>query len=321
MKKGLFFPLILFLVFFVNFSFTSPVLATESSNSFVYPSLGVNIPTVSFSKILISGDYLEVNFLGEYITGLYKYLLAISGILAVLMLMIGGIQYVVSPGGGEMGAAKKRITSALTGMVLLFCTYLVLFIINPDLVLFKGLSIQTIPSMPFVAEDDSVTGSIATSLGSIYGDNIGGSGVNKIPTELISDIQAAASTLATKGLSMSIASSFRSVDSQIALINQNCQNPPGSSTCNPKPGRPPTCILKNMDGANCPHTTGRALDIWGVQSGKQCVRLGACLKDMKSCFANPCQYELIKAMRAQGFCVLSNEAWHFEKPKMSSTCN
>ena len=301
----------------------APASTTPTPVTYLSPILNVNIPGVSFSQVLQKGDFIEVNFLGEYITGLYKYLLTISGIFAVLMLVVGGMQYVVSPDGGEVSKAKTRITNALTGLVLLFCVYLILYIVNPDLTVFNGLSIQQIPPAAYVAEDDSVTGTLATDFGTVTASNITGSGVYKIPSELIPSLQAAAASLEASGISLSVASSFRSPESQTALIEKNCQNPPGSSTCNPKAGRPQTCMLIGNNPANCPHTTGRALDIWGVRNGNQCVMQSDCLKSggMSKCFADPCQAALISAMKAQGFCVLSNEAWHFEKPKMSSKCN
>ena len=124
--------------------------ATQTSPvTYLSPILNVNIPGVSFSKVLEDGNYIQVNFLGEYITGLYKYLLAISGIFAVLMLVVGGIQYVIAPGGSETSKAKTRITNALAGMVLLFCTFLILYTVNPELTVFEGLSIKKIPTIEF----------------------------------------------------------------------------------------------------------------------------------------------------------------------------
>jgi D-alanyl-D-alanine dipeptidase len=239
------------------------------------------------------------------------------------MMMVAGLQYIYSPGGAEQAAAKKRITNALTGMVLLFCVYLILFTVNPKMTVFQAISLQVIQPEPYAEEDDVVSGEVATSLGTVSGSNITGAGVSKIPTELISSIEAAAASLEGTGISLSIASSFRSVERQKALIEQNCQNPAGSATCNPKAGKAPTCILKDLNPAKCPHTTGRALDIWGVQNGRQCVIGDNCLKSggMAACFSNPCQAAVIRAMKAQSFCSLSTEAWHFEKPKMSTKCN
>jgi len=55
--------------------------------------------------------------------------------------------------------------------------------------------------------------------------------------------------------------------------------------------------------------------------GGQAITRDQCLRNVTACFDNPYQKKLIAGMRAEGFCVLSIEPWHFEKPKMSSKCN
>jgi len=142
-----------------------------SSTDYISPILSVNIPQISFSKILSEGGYIEVNWLSEYISGMYKFLLSISAIFAVLMLMVGGLQYVASPSGSGAAAAKKRITNALTGMVLLFSVYLILYTVNPKLTAFEGLTIKTIDPILFLetsgpeGEGDAASGS-SSSVGS-----------------------------------------------------------------------------------------------------------------------------------------------------------
>lgn len=142
----------------------SPALTSgTTTKDYIAPVLNVNIPTVSFSKILAEGGYIEVNWLSEYITGLYKFLLGFAAIFAVLMLMIGGLQYVAAPGGSGATAAKKRITNAVTGMVLLFCVYLILYTVNPKMTVFDGLKIKTIDPMIFAItyEDGDMSGSVS----------------------------------------------------------------------------------------------------------------------------------------------------------------
>jgi len=78
--------------------------------------------------------------------GLYTYLKAVfltgiglAGVLAVLMIVIGGIQYIgsgMSPSGKE--DAKDRITSAILGLLLALGAYLILNTINPNLVNFSS---------------------------------------------------------------------------------------------------------------------------------------------------------------------------------------
>ncbi|MFA6132274.1 MAG: NlpC/P60 family protein [Patescibacteria group bacterium] len=151
---------------------TAPTVKRE----YVAPVLSVNIPTVSFSKIFEDNGYIEVNWLSEYITGLYKYLLTISGIFAVFLLMVGGLQYVVSPGGSGQASAKKRMTNALTGMVLLFCVYMILYIVNPKLTVFEGLSIQTIDPVLYIQNSGDSNEALAGSITPPSGVQCTGSG-------------------------------------------------------------------------------------------------------------------------------------------------
>ncbi|OGL66888.1 hypothetical protein A2856_00050 [Candidatus Uhrbacteria bacterium RIFCSPHIGHO2_01_FULL_63_20] len=301
--------------------------------TFVKPTLSFDIPGLKFAEVLQQGDFLEVNFLADYITAVYRMLLGVSLTVAIVMIMVGGVQYVIGAGTGEVKAAKERIKNAVIGFVLMLSVYVILFTVNPQLTLLPSLRIEMMEPVEFVSEDDVVSGTVAVDFKKPSGGNIRGRGASQVPSGLTASIEAVAKKLDTQGYGISIASSFRSVEKQVALIKQNCQNPPGSSTCNPKPGRPQTCILKGMDPANCPHTTGHALDIWATKETSdgipvQCVSQETCLKkgNMPACFNDPCQKALIDAMKAEGFkaegfCVLASEAWHFEKPKMSSNCN
>ena len=296
--------------------------AGANTPSYATPQLSVDIPGVDFVKTLYRDGKLESNFLGAYISGVYKFLIGFAISIAIVMVMVGGLQYVIGASSGEIGKAKNRIVNAITGFILLLFVYVILYLVNPELTVFKNLEITVIPPSPEEYEDDFITnGSVATNFSTPDGTNISGAGKTKIPSELTADIESAAQTLASWGYGMSIASSFRSVEKQRELIYRNCQNPPGSSTCNRKPDKPTTCILKDNNAANCPHTTGRALDIWGTTGGSQCISQDACLSDPAACRANTCQAAVISAMKTAGFCNLKSEPWHFEKPKMSSTCN
>lgn len=73
-----------------------------------------------------------------YIASIYKMAIGIAGALAVLMIVIGGIQYTASMGNpGAIGAAKTRIWAAISGLILALFSYIILNTINPDLVNFN----------------------------------------------------------------------------------------------------------------------------------------------------------------------------------------
>lgn len=81
-----------------------------------------------------SGITTTVLDLGDYINKMYVFLLSISGIVAILMIMVGGVQYILARGGTEAGKAKDRIKNAITGVALLFFANIILWTVNPQLI-------------------------------------------------------------------------------------------------------------------------------------------------------------------------------------------
>lgn len=84
----------------------------------------------------ISGGELSSNVsLSEYISWAFRAVLALAGFLSVLMITIGGVQYIASGASvSNRDEAKDRITNAIYGLVLAFASYLLLQTINPQLV-------------------------------------------------------------------------------------------------------------------------------------------------------------------------------------------
>jgi len=72
--------------------------------------------------------------LGNYFNLLFRLLIGIAGVLAVIMIVLGGIQYMMEESILAKGEAKKRITSAILGLILALGAYAILFTLNPNLV-------------------------------------------------------------------------------------------------------------------------------------------------------------------------------------------
>ena len=84
----------------------------------------------------------NINTFPEYIKALYKFLVGIAGILAVMVIAYGGIIWLFSGGdSGKIGRAKELIIGAITGLFLAFTSYLLLYVINPKLVNFNNFSV------------------------------------------------------------------------------------------------------------------------------------------------------------------------------------
>ena len=111
-KKIIFSVIILFIFFsFLHFSFAAPYTNQEK----------------------IPGAQPTAEFI-PYLKSIINFGFAIIGILALFMLIIGAYQYLMAAGSGNASDAKDTITSALLGLILGLCAWIILAKINPDLV-------------------------------------------------------------------------------------------------------------------------------------------------------------------------------------------
>lgn len=80
-----------------------------------------------------AADECKTNFL-FYLRGLFQLMVALSAALAIVYIAYGGFQYVLSA--TEMGktGGKETIQRALTGLIVVLCSYLIIYTINPELV-------------------------------------------------------------------------------------------------------------------------------------------------------------------------------------------
>jgi Type IV secretion system pilin len=91
------------------------------------------------------GNVGEVENLPDYINLVYTWMLPAASLVAVVMMMIGGLQYTLSRGKPKyIEKAKTRITNAITGMVILLSAFVILNLIDPRLVSFDALKIPLI---------------------------------------------------------------------------------------------------------------------------------------------------------------------------------
>lgn len=87
-----------------------------------------------------------------YLPGVFNLAIGIAGVLAVLMIIIGGVQYITTDAIQGKHDGKERIQNALRGLVLVLVSWVLLYTINPKLTVFD-LNIET---TTFVGTEDSV---------------------------------------------------------------------------------------------------------------------------------------------------------------------
>jgi len=117
---------------------------------FFFVLLALVVPFGASAQFSIPGGSDEINV---YISKLYTFGFGIGGILAVLMIVIGGIYYSVSGAVDKKSEGKEMITSALLGLLILFGSYLILQTVNPVLTELRN---PTVPDIPTIASDCTV---------------------------------------------------------------------------------------------------------------------------------------------------------------------
>ncbi len=293
----------------------------------------ITIGGANFTVRAGEGIVITASTAVHYFALFYRFFVAMLAVVAVVMVMWGGFKRIIAAGSPtKITDANDTIFSALSGLVIALISYSLLSLVNPALVDLQSLdAITPIDRIEFsldtLESSEDVSTQSSPTAWAVSGDNIINSSGQRVDYSIAIDLEKAASALKNKGISLVIASGLRSEAKQRELIALNCQNTPCASppcnppiSCNPKPGRPTTCMMNNGP-ISCPHTTGRAVDVWPSMGSVQAITQKECLKNKTLCEQNTAMAAVIQAMRDQGFCKLCSEPWHFEKPKMSSCCN
>jgi hypothetical protein len=106
---------------------------------FCYP-----IDTTPLTLSVAIGSKTTATDVGDYVKAFYSYGLGIATTIAIVFVMIGGLQYVLAAGSGDTAKAKARIRNAVIGLLLLLFSWVILYTVNPRLVLLK------VPKFPMV---------------------------------------------------------------------------------------------------------------------------------------------------------------------------
>lgn len=139
----------------VTFLVLLSAYATRSLNAqeIMAPKLAINIPTLQLTNITISSNgsesgisgYLDIPWIAQYMRGVYSYAVSIAGILAGVMMIVGGFYYLTAGGDvNRVQKGKQRIADALIGLFLAFGAFVMLNTISPSLTSFEALRVKTV---------------------------------------------------------------------------------------------------------------------------------------------------------------------------------
>ena len=109
----------------------------------------------SYHALAPIGNFVQqdvsVTNLTAYLNGMFKLGIAIAGALAVIMIIWGGIQYMSTDSINGQSEGKKKITAAITGLIVALGSYMLLNTISPDLLAtnlnLQPVSVQGIPAL------------------------------------------------------------------------------------------------------------------------------------------------------------------------------
>ncbi len=109
---------------------------------FAQKSLEVNYPEIQGFKPTTTGTLIP-----DYVKYIFNFAIWIAGFLAIGSLIWGGIKYLTSTGDpGKLKSARDQILGAFWGIIILLSSYIILTIINPQLVIFQLPGLTQIPS-------------------------------------------------------------------------------------------------------------------------------------------------------------------------------
>ena len=231
--------------------------------------------------------------LGAYLNIMIKIFIGICAVLAVIMIVIGGLEYMTSELTESKAHGKESIKNAILGLLLALGAWTILNQINPQLLKTDLSSLQN-ATVTITADESPAT---AVTGGETSGPTAGCSEgmVNASGITVCGSIANNVNSLMAKANSAGISLSgggYRSVASQTALRQANCNGDTTSAKPNP-PCNPPTALPNTSR-----HTFGLAIDF-------RCG--GSLIQDP----TNACFVWLATNAGTYGLSNLPSEPWHW----------
>ncbi len=136
------------LLLFLMFGVFEPFVAQGLDLKYTPPCLE-NVKDLPGSGFTSCNDAPSAESITGYIANIYRFMIGISGILALGMIVAGAIYISVSPGSvDKQSEGRSMIMSAIFGVILIFGSYIILDTINPSLTILKEPSLTPIGALP-----------------------------------------------------------------------------------------------------------------------------------------------------------------------------
>ncbi|NQV12482.1 hypothetical protein HQ524_03895 [Candidatus Uhrbacteria bacterium] len=149
--------------------FLVPVISHAAANTPepIAPQLQVKIPGLGDSdfkgSVIIGTAATEgtcsegkvcIGTISVYLNSVYRFMVTAGIIFSIVIIMIGGIEYMVGSASGQLASAKKHITGAVIGLLILLTVTSVLTFVNPNISGMRSLELTILKNIPVVNPSD-----------------------------------------------------------------------------------------------------------------------------------------------------------------------
>jgi hypothetical protein len=118
---------------------------TEIKGSDVIVGDCTNDKDLAENKIVPAPQCMKIPWIAQYVGALVRYGFALAAIFSVMMIVLGGIMYILYGAAPTLAAkGKEYIVTAVFGMVILAGSYIILNTINPNLVNLSPVEVEVV---------------------------------------------------------------------------------------------------------------------------------------------------------------------------------
>lgn len=248
---------------------------------------------------------------------LYRFLVGSAGIVAVIVMMAGGYYWLFAGGNtGRVTQAKEYIGGAVLGLTLSLGSFMILNMINPELINMKKFEIPTVPKITVLGIIECPGDSLTLMTESVGLDFQMITSTPYFNDQLISGLKTAGAKAYTDGYQLVVTSGFREPLDQKFLYDKAVKEygkDAGKYACDGD---------GNGNFCSCPHTTGGAVDVcMKFKNGSTATGCDSAAVNKNMNGKNNYQKILQDIMKFAGFTRYCGEWWHFEIPSRSESCD
>ncbi len=295
------------------------------------PELQVSIPGLKFDEVNCvnnsAGNFTcSIFWISNYVSAIYNYALTVAGILAAIMLMAGGLLWLTSGGdASKISKAKTLIGGSVTGLVILFSAYMILYEINPELTKLKPIVVGEVSDNMNVmvasgsdSAENIITQSCLTDNELVNIQNIKNVSVSgnvsdpRLSQGAYNALTKAGEIAGQEGLRLMVTSANRTYAKQVELWKAALAKHGSPEIARKYVAHPDKCKVPTCSG----HCGGLAVDLC-IEGSSSCSKINS--ENAK--LNNSETQKLEEIMNKAGFGRYCGEWWHFQTNLANRPCS